>query len=77
MSTALAARLAPGEARAILGRRQFEGGLVLFYSGRVFAALPYFLRAARAGHRPLHSLSFVPRALVSLLTLGRYPGTEH
>lgn len=72
-----AARLAPGEARAILGRRQFEGGLVLFYSGRVFAALPYFLRAARAGHRPLHSLSFVPRALVSLLTLGRYPGTEH
>lgn len=70
-------RLTREEARRIRGRRYYESGTVLFYSGRTFSSLRYFWRSALLGERPWKSLSFFPKAVVSLLTGGRYPGTTH
>ena len=73
----LADRLSDEEVRYIRGRRFFESGTVLFYSGRTFSSLRYFVRAAQLGYRTFKSLTFFPKAVVSLLTFGRYPGTQH
>ncbi len=70
-------RLTTSEVRAIRGRRYYESGTVLFYGGRTLGSLRYFIVAATLGYRVIKSLLFVPKALLSLVSFGRYPGTEH
>lgn len=74
---AQADRLTASEVRAIRGRRYYESGTVLFYGGHTIASLRYFATAASLGYRSAKSLLFFPKALVSLVSFGRYPGTEH
>lgn len=73
----LADRLTARESKYIRGRRFFESGTVLFYSGRTFTSLPYFLRSFMLGYRQFKSAMFLPKACFGLLTFGRYPGTQH
>ena len=75
--TAQALHLSEAEVRAIRGRRLFESGNLLFYGGHTFKSLRYFARSASRGYRIVKSLLFFPKAIVSWLSLGRYPGTEH
>lgn len=69
--------LSASEVRAIRGRRYYESGTVLFYGGHTLASLRYFMVAAGLGYRTLKSLIFIPKAVLSLVSMGRYPGTEH
>lgn len=59
-----ATRLSAFEIRTMRGCRSFKIGCDIFFAGGYRASMPLFAEAARYGHRPLKSLSYLPRAII-------------
>lgn len=66
-------QLSADDVARILGRRFFDSGVCLFYSGASAGSLRYFWRSLRHGFSPLQTLRYVPRVVVSMLSRGKYP----
>lgn len=71
-------RLLPAEVRALRGMRSFQIGCDTYFSGGHWESAPLFLRSALLGHRPIKSLTMLPRALLlsaaQVIGLRRRPG---
>lgn len=65
-----AGKLSKAEIRHMRGRRSFQIGCDLFFSGAYRASIPLFLKSALHGYRAIKSLSYLPRAI--LMELGAH-----